>query len=138
MRFAHDAIRRSFLHLRLHRAGLQIHHLAISPAGLHQFFMPALLDDVAIFQHQNPAGVGDGAEPVGDHKTGAALHQSLHAALDQPLGFGVEIAGGFIENQDARVGQDRPGDGDSLALPAGEFHAALADQRVVSVWPVSR
>ena len=47
--------------------------------------------------------------------------------------FGVEVAGGFVEDQDLRVGEDGAGDGDALPLAAAELHAALADERVVAV-----
>ena len=49
------------------------------------------------------------------------------------LGLGVEARGGFVEDEDARIGQDGAGDGESLALAAAEFYAALADDGVVSV-----
>ena len=52
------------------------------------------------------------------------------------LGFGVEAGGGFVEDQDARVGQDGAGDGDALALAAGELDAALADDGVVLLFEV--
>ena len=55
------------------------------------------------------------------------------ALLDQPLALGVEVAGGLVEDEDPRVGQDGPGDGQPLPLAAAEPHAALADQRVVAV-----
>src|SRR5439155_19755410 len=47
--------------------------------------------------------------------------------------LGVEVAGGLVENEDLRIGEDRGGDGEALALPAGEFEAALADERVVGL-----
>ena len=55
------------------------------------------------------------------------------ALLDQPLALGVEIAGGLVEDEDARIGQDGPGDGQALALAAAEPHASLADQGLVAV-----
>ncbi len=56
--------------------------------------------------------------------------------LDQRFGFRVEAGRGFVQNQNARVGQDGAGDGDALALAAGEFHAALADDGVVLLFEI--
>ena len=49
------------------------------------------------------------------------------------LGRGVQPGGRLVQNQNGRVADDRPRDGDALALTAGERHAALADHRVVAV-----
>jgi hypothetical protein len=75
----------------------------------------------------------DRAEAMGDDETGAAGHQRSEGLLDEPLVFRVELAGGFVENQDVRIGEHGAGDGDALALPAGEAQAALADRRVVTL-----
>ena len=53
-------------------------------------------------------------------------HQPLQRHLDQPLGLGVHAGGGVVQDQDARVLEQRAGDGDALLLPAGEGDAALA------------
>ncbi len=53
--------------------------------------------------------------------------------LDQPFALGVEVAGGFVEDEDSRVGQNGPGDGDPLPLSAAEFDAPFADDRVIAV-----
>ena len=45
------------------------------------------------------------------------LHQVAQALLDQRLGFGVEAGGGFVQDQNARIGQNGARDGDALALP---------------------
>ena len=59
------------------------------------------------------------------------------AGLDQSFAFGVEIAGGFVENQNPRIGQHGAGDGQPLSLAAAELHAPFADQRVVAVGQVA-
>ncbi len=45
---------------------------------------------------------------------------------------GVECGGGFVEQDDRRVLDQRAGDRDALALAAGELDAVLADRRVVA------
>ena len=58
---------------------------------------------------------------------------SLQARLDRRLGGRVDRGGGVVEDQDPRVGEQRPGDRDPLALAAGEGQAALADAGLVAV-----
>ena len=44
----------------------------------------------------------------------------------------VERARRLVEHQDGRILQQHAGDGDALALAAGQLHAALADVRVIA------
>src|SRR5262249_42627165 len=45
----------------------------------------------------------------------------------------VERAGGLVHDQDGRVSKDGAGDGHALALAAGEFDTAVADQGLVAL-----
>ena len=83
--------------------------------------------------HDQPVGLAQRRQPVGDGDRGAALHQVVERLLDLLLGLGVDRRGGLVEDQDARVDQQRARDRDALALAAGQRLAALADQRVVAV-----
>ena len=49
------------------------------------------------------------------------------AALDPLLGADVDRARRLVEDQDARVGEQRAGEGDELALAEREPGAALAE-----------
>ena len=53
--------------------------------------------------------------------------------LDGLLAFQVDLAGGLVEDQDGRVAEDGPGQGDPLPLAAGEPAAERADHRVVAL-----
>jgi hypothetical protein len=44
---------------------------------------------------------------------------------------GIQTSGGLVENQDRSVADDRTGNGDALALPAGQCHAAFAEHGVI-------
>ena len=55
------------------------------------------------------------------------------AVLDQRLALAVEARRRLVEDQDARIGEDRARDRDALALAARQLHAALADDRVVAL-----
>jgi hypothetical protein len=65
------------------------------------------------------------------------LHQRRQRLLDVALGLGVQRRGGLVEDQDRRVLEHGPGDGDALPLPAGQQHAAIADQGVEALGSAS-
>ncbi len=67
---------------------------------------------------------------MGDDQGGAALAHLAQRGLDRRLGAAVERAGGLVQDQDPRPGQQGAGDANPLALTAGQFQAALADPRV--------
>jgi hypothetical protein len=52
------------------------------------------------------------------------LFDNVH---DLAAGFDVEVARGFVGEEDARVVHKRPGDGDALALTAGELVGAVLE-----------
>ena len=88
--------------------------------------------DAALVEHHDLVGAADGGKPVGDHDDGAMFHQVGQRLLYQHFALGVQMAGGFVENQDGRVLEQRAGDGDALALSAAEARAAIADHGVVA------
>ena len=94
--------------------------------------MGALLDEFAFGKDEDFIGVADGGEAVGDDEGGAAGHEALEGFVDEALGLAVEGGGGFVEEEDFGIGEDGPGDGDALALAAGEFGAAGADEGLVA------
>ncbi len=59
-----------------------------------------------------------------------------HVFLHDAFGLVIQGAGGLVQDQDARVGDQRPGDGDALALAAGQIAALLPDQGVIALAPV--
>ena len=89
--------------------------------------MVAGLDDPALVQHHQPIQAGDGGQAVGDGDHRLAPHQGFQAFLDRRLDFRVQRRGGLVHDQDRRILEQHAGNGDALALAAGELHAALAD-----------
>ena len=78
--------------------------------------MRALLDDLAVLQHDDQVGVADRGEAVCDHERGAAGEERAQRALDLPLGADVDRRGRLVEDQDPRVGEQRARERDELAL----------------------
>ena len=94
--------------------------------------MGALLDDPPVVHHHQPVEDGDGRQPVGDGDDRPPFHQAVELLLDRRLDLRVERAGRLVEDEDRRILEEEAGDGDALALAAGELHPALADMGVVA------
>ena len=70
---------------------------------------------------------------MGDNDYGSTLAQLDNRLMNAALGVCVKRTGGFIQNQDLRIAEDGAGNGEPLALPAGEFYAAIANKGVIAV-----
>ena len=90
-------------------------------------------DDAAVVEHDDLVGERDRREAVGDDDRRPAAHRLAQAVADLRLGRRVDRRGRVVEDQDARVDDERARDRDALALAAGERDPALADHRVVAV-----
>ena len=88
--------------------------------------MGALLLDSAVADDQNAGGVADGGQAVGDDERGTALGQIIKGVLDLGFGDGIQGRGGLVQNQNGRILQENPGDGNALLLSTGEQGAALS------------
>ena len=53
--------------------------------------------------------------------------------MNQLLAFDVDLAGGFVEDQDFGIAEDGAGERDPLPLAAGEAAAGGADDGVVAL-----
>ena len=69
---------------------------------------------------------------MGDDKRRAVFAQRVKCALNSSFGLGVERTGGFIQDQNRRVFQNCPRNGDTLALAARQRRAAFTDHEVVT------
>src|SRR5690606_38019599 len=64
---------------------------------------------------------------------GAAFHHPLQLAQNRVFGLRVHRGQAVVENHNARVFHQRPGDAGALLLPARQRYAPLADHRFVAV-----
>ena len=94
--------------------------------------MRALLGDAAVLEHDDAPGLADRREAVRDHDRRAPGEQAAQALLDARLGVQVDVRGGLVEHEDARVGDQRAREGDQLALAGRQLRAALADFGVIA------
>jgi len=70
---------------------------------------------------------------VGHDQGGAALHEHAQRPVDLLFDLDVDRTGGVVEDEDRRVDQEGPGDGDALALATREGVATLTDHGVVAL-----
>ena len=107
--------------------------------------MGALFYDIAFFHHEDDVSIFYRRKTMGDDKTGPSFHQCIHRLLDAGFGSRIYGTGGFVQDHDLVVCQDRPGDGQKLFLPlryvAGFFvqlHLIAARKRLNEMMCVSR
>ena len=67
---------------------------------------------------------------MGDDEHGAAGHEPVEGVGDGGLAGLVLVRGGLVEHEQRCVAQEGPGDGDALALAAGEARAGLPHGRL--------
>lgn len=76
---------------------------------------------------------------MGDRDDRPPLGNATQVVQHRSLRGRVEHQRRLVEEQDGRIFQERSGDGDPLALPAGQLRSAFADHRVQpSLHPADR
>ena len=117
-------------HVGLHAVLARV-EVVIAPLQGVQRFVRAALHDAALFHDQDLIGAPNGGKTVRDHERGAPLHQVCKPFLNGRFRFRIQAGSGFVQNQNARIGQNGARNRDALPLPARELHAPLAHDGVV-------
>ena len=112
---------------------LNIPQLGIQAIGLHQCLMRAFFLYPSAFQDDDPVGIPDGLEPVGNGNNGPPFDQGVDGLLHLQLIFGVERGGRFVQQDDRCVLEDGAGYGYALLFPTGQGAAPLPHHRVVAL-----
>jgi hypothetical protein len=99
---------------------LQSMQRCVAAAGLDQPVMRAVFDQTAAIERDNAICRPHGREPVRDDQHRPPLGDIFHVVLNDALTLIVEGARRLIKDQDARVGDERPSDGNALALATRE------------------
>ena len=94
--------------------------------------MRAIFNDTAVFDRHNAIAVTYRGTPVGDDDDGTTIGNIAHIGLNDALTLVIERAGGFIEDQNTRAGDQRARNGDALPLPARKIGATLLDHRIIA------
>ena len=70
---------------------------------------------------------------MGDHETGSACHQILHAFLNQCFGNCIHGTGRFIHNEDFRFPENCTSKADELFLTHGKQVASFSNFIIVAL-----
>ena len=104
----------------------------VAAALADQFFVRPVFHQPATIDGDDAIAAPHGRQTMGDDEDRAPLRDALHVVLNDALTFVVQRTGGLVEDQNARIGHQRPGDGDALTLAARKPGAAFADDRVIA------
>ena len=94
--------------------------------------MRALRNHAAFIEHDNPVGEVQRRLAMSDEQGGSANHHLSERGVDVRLDPRVDRARRVIEDEDARVVQDRSCKRDPLPLPSRQGQPALADRGVIT------
>ena len=95
--------------------------------------MGPLFDNRAVVDDQNLVRTANCTQPMGDDKAGAPRHQAQHRLLNVLLGARIDTAGCLVQDQNAGVGEDRPGNRQQLTLALAQVAAPFGEQRGITV-----
>ena len=73
---------------------------------------------------------------MGDDEDRTALHQAVHASLDDCFGSGIDARRRLIQDQDGRVGNGCTGDGQKLTLSLGQVAAISGEHGIIALGQV--
>lgn len=83
------------------------------------------LQNVAVLHVQDAVGIADRQQSVRDDEARAPLHDVLHSLCDEQFRLGVDLRGGFVENQNIRTGQYDACNGKQLPRDSAEFSSEI-------------
>jgi len=87
-------------------------------------------DDPAIVKHNDAVGRADSTRPLGHHKNGHILRLLPESLTQRRICGEIQRAGTVIQNQNLRRADQRAGNCQPLALPAGQIAPALLDHSI--------
>ena len=87
-------------------------------------------DLAAVLDHQDLVGVTDGRDPLRHDDGHRVGHHRRERGAERGIGGEVERGERVVEEVDAGSAHEGPGDGEALALAAGDVGAALRDRGV--------
>jgi hypothetical protein len=91
--------------------------------------MPSGLAHRAVMEDQDAIRPLDRGEPMRDDHAGPPGEEPRQRLADQGLGLRIDTRRRFVERQDARIIDERAGDGEMLALPATDWRRARRSPR---------
>jgi hypothetical protein len=99
---------------------LLIPEMAVDLAASKQFLVRSDVLYPAAFEHQDGVRFHQRRQPMRYHDETASMRNARQVGVDDRLALGVEGAGRLIEDEDARINDERAGNGDPLSLTTGQ------------------
>ena len=101
--------------------------LVVNALFFQKLLVRAALGKLTVVQHHQSVCVAQRGQTVRDGERGTSLGDLGDGVLDQLFGFGVQCCRCLVQNQNARVVNERAGNGDTLTLTAGQGITLLTD-----------
>src|SRR5215469_1606555 len=98
--------------------GLESVKLCVQTLVFQQLFVGSALHNSALFNHKDRVGALNRREPMGDYNRCFATDETPQSIKHGLFGQGVEARTGLVHDENGRVANDRPSDGDALTLTA--------------------
>ncbi len=92
--------------------------------------MVSHLCNPSLLQNNDPVCPSEGSNAVSDKDTCLPLKKSLQPLQDPFFGLNVYGRKGVIQDEEGRIHQNRPGNGDPLPLTSGKGDPLLPDQGI--------
>src|ERR1044071_3795916 len=106
----------------------------VEAAGLEELGMRSLLHHTPFVEDDHPVRFLRHAETVGHHQRAPPGYLAPESAEDFRFLARVHRGEHVVEHEDGRLGHQRPREGHSLSLAAGQGQPALADHRFPALW----
>lgn len=107
--------------------------MTVERAALQQGILGTVIRDAALFHHNDLIRTGNGAQTMRNDDQCPPLCQPGNSPLDHRLVFWIHAGRGLVQNDDWRVFQHRPSNGDALFLTTGEVSATAAADRIIAL-----
>src|SRR5467141_5194359 len=91
-----------------------------------------MLDNASLVEHQDAMGCTYGRQTMGNEEHRASPAHLREIMLNNGFGLVVERTGGFVEDEDTRVADQRTRNRQALTLATGEGTAVLAHRGIVA------
>lgn len=100
---------------------------------LEETFMSAGFHNTSLLQNNNPVGLLDGRETMGNGDRGAVLSNPVERGLHDLLATNIDGTGGLVKDDNLGLPYNAASNSDTLALATGKLRAAVADGGIVSL-----
>src|SRR5438128_11309990 len=105
---------------------------SINIAPFEKLFVAAAVVESAAFEHEHRVGRYQHREAVRNEDESAAFGDPQQICIDDRLAFGIQGTGRLVEDQDARIPDERARYRQSLALTARKVCPAFLDLGLVA------